>query len=246
MELLDYLPILVVFLSAIVGITGETWDAEKSGLAKLTLKGRIVIAIACISLVYGMFITYDTHKKLDQKVQLALLADQQLLDGIAFILKPLCSGYDSKEDRSIKHVFAYLRDENNLNNVGHTRLMDDVGGSIVVNTKQGYKEVKHVYQLFDEYIDAGEKLINASINKYSAVLEVEDLINIDSILQDEFFTDKYRLSGRRSYFELGLLDERKVLRRAVLRGSPPACIGSTPYIWKIRSDLLTTRSYFLS
>jgi hypothetical protein len=199
---------MLVFASALVGIAGKTWDPKKSGFARLTLQGRVVISIACLSLGYGLFTVYDNHRELDQKAQLSQIAHRQILYGIAEMLKPLCHYTNDVRQYSIEQTFSQIRNGTNLEKAGHERLVSKLGGTIVATTSRGYSEVEQLYQLYDLYIEDGSNLINDALVKFSSIISPQDIIYVEEMLQDDFFIHTYKLSGRKNYFDLGLYDEK--------------------------------------
>src|SRR6266568_8966791 len=66
MNVVDYLPSIVAFAAALVALVGKPkWDPEKRGLRRLTLTGRLTLALASIAILSSFALTWRAQQAAD-------------------------------------------------------------------------------------------------------------------------------------------------------------------------------------
>lgn len=60
---MEYIGQIIIFLSALVAINGNTWKKENNGLKKITLIGYITIILAVVGLIFSIINTYSISKE---------------------------------------------------------------------------------------------------------------------------------------------------------------------------------------
>jgi len=66
MNVVDYIPSTVAFSAALVALVGKPkWDPEKRGLPRLTVTGRLTLALATIALLSSFALTWRAQQAAD-------------------------------------------------------------------------------------------------------------------------------------------------------------------------------------
>src|SRR5574341_1248547 len=66
MNVADYIPSLVAFAAALVALVGKPkWDPKQRGLRRLTVAGRLTLALATIALLSSFALTWRAQQAAD-------------------------------------------------------------------------------------------------------------------------------------------------------------------------------------
>lgn len=90
--LIGILPLLIALISTMIGVFGNSWNEEKTGWQRLTVKGWLVIALAVGSFGVATFQVRDAYQakqEKDKKEQLLrTLASQDVDEALNELLRP--------------------------------------------------------------------------------------------------------------------------------------------------------------
>ena len=161
---MDFLPIIIAFASALIGVVGNTWDSDNVGIRKITLTGWMVVLLAGISLVYGGVVIQQKNKKIIEIGEIRNIAHNQISDGVKYLIRHLTDG-DLRKQNSIKNILETLRTNEYQRKIGKTRLVTFQGmGGVVSDGPLG--DFKNPYELFDANINNGKHLLDDALIKY--------------------------------------------------------------------------------
>lgn len=202
---MDFIPIIIAFASALIGVVGNTWDSNKTGIRKITLTGWMVVVLAGTSLAYGGIVIQQKNKEIIEIGKIRHIAHNQITDGVKYIVRHLTDG-DLRERDSIKNTLETLKTIDYQRKIGKTRLVTFQGmGGVVSDGPLGGFE--NTYELFDANINNGKNLLDDVLIKYAQFLKPETIIKINKLLHNNFFVSKYTFTRNKTYFEEGLNDE---------------------------------------
>lgn len=215
MQTLDYLPALLAFVFALLAAFSKTRREEKRGILSITLAGWSFILLSAISLVYGVIVVNQIHDTQAKQEIIADIARRWTMDGLTFLLFPLCGKDEVSSDVDISTTFKMLRSKENLSLAGKKRTVNwpglDGGTIFPFRTSIPRKGFKQPYQLYDYYIAQGESYILRALNTFGMYLSEEEIIAISVVLSDGFLNGRYKLSAHSNLFDQGLHDERSTL-----------------------------------
>lgn len=197
--MIDYLPILIGLLSALLGIFGKSWDENKQGIKRITTKGWITIFIALTSFVFASWTIKAKNEKLSKIADIKTIANQQVLNGVNYMLRDLVIPSKSNDT-----LFSKLKDTTYLIKIGQQILINpDSSGTIYNGINGGFT---HSFELHSANIKYGQELMNDAILKYSSVIDPETIVLINNICNDKFFKEKFTLATQIEYFELAIYE----------------------------------------
>lgn len=94
---MEYIPILLTFCAALAAIVGNTWDKNKMGLKRLTVPGRVTLALVVCSLIYSLCSAYeqrDQKQREDlEKKMLGKIINTEISKSLESIASPFRSLY---------------------------------------------------------------------------------------------------------------------------------------------------------
>ncbi len=224
----DYAPLALVFVSAINGIAGKSWDATQKGLARLTLKGRVLILLAVLGLVVGIRTTRDNHTKLAEVEEVRNMAYSQLMKGVSMMLYPVTSCWKEPPKNDLA-LLERAADATTVEVLAKTRLVpfadpvEDVmanieaprlylvgvnGTRVVARGGPPHRGFRALYELFDFLVDAGDAKVRDTEKTFFTSLEPKTIRLLHDVLEDKFYESNYRnLSQHEDLYFQGLLDE---------------------------------------
>jgi hypothetical protein len=233
----DYIPLLLVFISAIAGIAGKSWDESRTGFSRITLKGRILIALALLGLVVGIRTTKLTHTKLKEAGQIQKLAYSQLIEGVSMILFPITSSWRDPPKNDIA-ILARAREKATVDALAKTRVVPfaDTAEDIMMMTEDSrmfgltangtqiqsscgspHSGFRALHELFDFCINGGQAKIKETEQIFLSDFDPETIKLVQDVLEDKFYESRYKnLSQHNDLFFQGLYDESGESRK------PPA------------------------
>ena len=207
--LADYVPLALVFLSAIVAIAGKSWDDSRQGLSRVTPTGRVLVALAVLGLVGGIRNTQMNHAKLERTRNLAY---SQLMDGISMVLFPITSSW-REPPTSNMDILARARDATTIDTLKTTRIVpfaDPVEDSMAMIedtrffliTANGvrvkstcglpHRGFRALYELFDFCVDSGDTKIRNAAQAFVSDLDPHTLDLLNTFLENKFYLSRYR------------------------------------------------------
>lgn len=215
MYLLDYIPAVLAFVFALLGILTKTTDESRPVRARITFAGWLFLCLSVIPLGLGVASVRATHRLASERAEVADIARSRLAEGITLLVRPLCGS--NVEATGVRRAFATLRSEDNLREVGRRRTVPwrDMGGLRVAGSRlvpsQAFRED---YRLYEYYISSGQRLVMEALDIYGAYLSNEEFITVSTLMSDRFLHGSYRLAGAEFYFEAGRADEQNSLERS--------------------------------
>lgn len=94
---MEYIPIILAFASALVAITGNTWNKNEAGLRKLTASGRFTLALIVFSLIYSIASVYQQRDQKQreelEKMKLGKIISAEITRSLSAIESPFRSLY---------------------------------------------------------------------------------------------------------------------------------------------------------
>ena len=224
----DYVPLILVFLSAVAAIRGKSWDATRQGISRLTATGVLLFALALLGLVAGVRNTQINHSKLADVATIQNIAYRQLMTGISMVLFPVTSSWreDPTGDMAILDL---ARSKATIGTLANTRLVphpdrakdtmamiEDTRFFLItphgtrVTTRCGapHQGFRALYELFDFCVATGEAKISEARDTYIATLDAKTIQLLQEVLDDDFFRNEYRsLAQHEAHYLLGLQEE---------------------------------------
>ena len=172
--MIDFIPLVTAFVATLIGIVGNKWDKEKTGLQRLTWAGWIAVVLGVVALVHGIWTLSDKNRQIADVVRVKQIAYQDIIDGIDFMLLHLADN-EVRSMNSNAAVFARLRDPAYLEQIGRQSIVNWTGEGMVFDgvAAPGFT---HTYQLFDFNISRGEPLLNDVLLKYSHLMQPSTII----------------------------------------------------------------------
>ena len=223
--LADYVPLALVFLSAIVAIAGKSWDDGRQGLSRLTLTGRVLIALAILGLIGGIRNTQMNHAKLDRTRDLAY---SQLMDGISMVLFPITSSWSEPPTNNID-ILAKAREAATVDVLARTRIVpfadpaEDTmamiedsrffvitanGARVTSSCGLPHRGFRALYELFDFCVDGGDAKMRDTVQAFIDDLDPRTTDLLNAVLENEFYVSRYRnLAQHEALYYQGLRDE---------------------------------------
>ena len=215
MYLLDYVPAVLAFVFALLGILTKTTDESRPVRARITFAGWLFLGLSVIPLALGVASVRAAHRVAKERTEVADIARSRLMEGIALLVRPLCGG--NVETTDVRRAFATLRSEDNLREVGRRRTVPwrdmgglQVGGSPLVPS-QAFRED---YRLYEYYVSSGQRLVMEALDIYGSYLSNEEFITVSTLMSDRFLHGRYRLPSAKFLFEAGRADEQNSLERS--------------------------------
>ena len=197
----SYVALIVAFLMTVVGIVGNTWNANGKGLRRLTRTAWAVLFLAVAALVIGASQARQKDAEIRDVFAIRKVANRQILDAASYLLRHLMSQYEMRFlDNDA--LFAAIRNPENLSVVGQRCLLDAPGGT----TLDGFGGVgggfEQPWQLYDFNIDHGRKMLDDVIVKYASFVTPTLLLKIGAVLSDDFFVNTFPFTPHRFEIEL--------------------------------------------
>ena len=221
----DYVPLVLLFLSAVAAIRGKSWDENRHGFARVTLTGLIIFVLAFLGLVAGI---RTSQQKLAEVEQFRAIAYNQLMEGISMILFPITSSWRESALNDAEILDKAL-DPTTVDDLSKTRLVpftDQVenfmaalsdtrfhlitarGIRVASTCGSPHPGFRALYELFDFCVANGEERLTQTKQMYLGKLDLKTIQLIDAILKDEFFMSRYRnLAQHEDLYYQGLWDE---------------------------------------
>ncbi len=182
---------LISLVALIVGIFGKSWDDSKEGLSRLTLKGIIVIIIGIIACSFSLYKNYSNQKKIDwqlaQKAKIMKIAYSELDNALDGLIDPFGTIYSNKirlsayatlhsKDSSrftllLEPSFVSYLDTFNFQQFPHNTYFNDKtwGDWIAQETQKSELQLEKLWV------------------KYSLYFDTETILQINSIVKDQYF-----------------------------------------------------------
>ena len=174
---------IISLIALLVGIVGKTWDEKKKGLNRLTSTGRLTVTIGLIVCGISIFKNVQNQNEIDwqneQKLKIRKIADKEIAIAIRHLTNPF---QVSRFDTTASALFKKLSDTTFLAELGKINLKTDSNNFY-----------PHIYnwEHFSEAADRGRLALNAVIDKYAIYMDAETILNIEEILNDEFFQHRF-------------------------------------------------------
>jgi hypothetical protein len=224
----DYVPLILVFLSAVAAIAGKSWDDNRTGLSRLTVKGRFLAALAVFGLIIGLRNTQLTQAKLKEAGKIQSIAYHQVMEGVSMILFPITSSWRDPP-KSDLDILARAQDTKTIEFLDKTRIVpfaDPVrdammmigdprmfsltanGARIASSCGYPHRGFRALYELFDFCVDGGEAKVKESEQLFISNLDPETVRLLQDILEDDFYVSHYKnLSQHDDLYYQGIYDE---------------------------------------
>ncbi|HVO59378.1 MAG TPA: hypothetical protein VMT53_00510 [Terriglobales bacterium] len=224
----DYVPLLLIFASAIAAIAGKSWDDQQKGFSRITLKGRVLAALAVLGFIGGIRSTQISHEKLKEVGKIQTIAYHQLMEGVSMILFPITSSWRNPPKNDVD-ILVSAQDAQTVDLLRKTRIVpfadqtQDVmmmtadprmfsvtANGVRIASSCGYphRGFRALYELFDFCIDGGEVKIKESEQIFISNLDPETIRLVHDVLEDEFYISHYKnLSQHDDLFYQGLYEE---------------------------------------
>ena len=178
---MEYVPLIISLLSALVGIRGYTWDDKNN---RITRFGKIIILLSLFSFATAFYTIKIKNHQISDTNSIRKIAYGQIKLGIERMLTPLEFGSAVKD--SIIN-FAVLEDTVHLSELFRTSVLNPFKGLIIAG---GFD---NNYQRDSALIQEGENLLNDVIIKYNKYLDAETIVYINNIISDSYFNRKFKL-----------------------------------------------------
>ena len=221
----DYVPLALVFLSAVVAIAGKSWDDSRQGLSRVTLTGRVLVVLAVLGLVGGVRNTQINHAKLETT---RALAYSELMEGLSMVLFPITSSWREAPTNNID-ILAKARDAATVDALATTRIVpfaDPVEDTMAMTedtrsfliTENGarvssscglpHRGFRALYELFDFCVDGGAAKMGDAAQAFVSDLDPQTVDLLNAILEHKFYLSRYRnLAQHEALYYQGLRDE---------------------------------------
>lgn len=202
---MEFIPIIVAFASALVGVVGNTWNSDQVGIRKVTVTGWVVASLAVISLIYGIQVLQKKNEEIIEVSKIREVAHAQISDGVGFIVRHITDG-ELRKQNSITETLIKLKEKEYQKKIGETRLTQyrGMGGVVFDGPLGGFS---NPYELYDANISHGKSLLDDSLIKYAQFLKPKTIIQVNEVLNDPFFLNNYTFARHKEYFDQGLQDE---------------------------------------
>ena len=211
MQLLDYLPAFLALTFAALGVIARTKDDSRSGIHRITRAGWLFLFLSATAFCYGAYAIQETHIKKSKRDVIAHIARDRIVDGINLMLKPLCGVDRVFDEAEIGTTFKAVRSIENLSKVGKKRsvIWQGTGGYLVQRSNLvPFQAFEEPYELYDFYVSEGRKTVTATLSYFGTYLSEDELIAVSKLLADAFLNGDYNLSGKTTFFLMGLEDEK--------------------------------------
>jgi hypothetical protein len=195
---MDYIPILIIFLSALIGIFGKSWDESKKGIKRITPKGWITITLAVFSFFFAILTINSKNQRLLKISEIKVFAEKQIFEGTNYLIRHLVS-HDLRIEKSNSEIFKSLKDTSYLFDCGKSIIINPDSSGLVFDGSNG--GFIHSWELYAANIATGERILNDALVKYIDILEPETIILINEVLNDNFFIKKFKLKDAKMYFD---------------------------------------------
>lgn len=224
----DYVPLALLFVSAIAAIRGKSWDDTRQGMSRLTLTGYLLAALALIGLAGGIRDTQTSHSQLAGVETIQRIAYEQLMTGVSMVLFPITSTWRDPPATDLE-LLSRAADEVTITALRNTRLVPhpDPGEDFVAMTEdtrfflispQGarlttqcgvpHQGFRAIYELFDFCVASGYARIMETQQTFIGALDAETIALLHEVLDDEFFQSNYRnLAQHEALFYQGMQAE---------------------------------------
>jgi hypothetical protein len=181
--LLTYIPIIITFIGAALGLTGSAWDSKKASYVKLTARGWLSLTVLLIGLVLSVYSTYRTKQinsyEACQRTLVKKLAYQDISYSFSVFIEPFADMYKAETNVSLD-----IRDPKSIDT-----LVTDLGLKIFKDTNLYKKPTSDVNGFNDEdYADSFSRISDSAplrlkeiVKTYSFYLDGEDIVWIDNI-----------------------------------------------------------------
>lgn len=201
-SLMQYFLLVLAFVAAVVGVTGDVWDEK---LHHPTVLGWATIAVAAVSMVISAYSTHEDHAKLKkqelQRMQVQAVSKVELRQALDFVLAPffllLQSAAFSPSARSEAQSNKFEFDGEKCR-AHHNYLIGKLKDPTFQRVWARFDLRKHpdypsIYpsstwgDYFSSMAISGDALLEATIAKYSAYVEPEVLLRVHALRMDDFF-----------------------------------------------------------
>ncbi|GEM_PF-7053160 len=206
--MIDYIIISIGFISALIGIFGKSWDEEKKGIKRITIKGWVTIFLTIASFIFAGWSMHSKKEQLEfRQERLTNIANRQILNGINYLIRDLIS------QKSNEEIFTKLKDTTFLSEIGKESLINpDSTGKIMNGITGSYI---HPFELHSANIKYGENLLNDALIKYNSTLSSELIVKINDVINDKYFKGTYSLRTQTDYFELAISETRRNYKKNI-------------------------------
>ena len=224
----DYIPLMLMFLSAIAAIRGKSWDDSRKGFSRVTLTGFVLLALALIGLVGGIRSTQLNHTKLAEVEGIRNIAYGEIMEGISMLLFPITSSWRDPPENDIE-ILNRAQDTVTVDALAKTRiipfpdraedimamvddtrfyLISEIETRLVSKCGVPHSGFRALYKLFDFCVANGEAKIENAQKKFASYLDGKTIPLLHAILNDEFYKSRYRnLAQHEIFFYQGLREE---------------------------------------
>ena len=224
----DYVPLALLFLSAMAAIRGKSWDDTRQGISRVTLTGFLLFALALLGLVGGIRDTQMSHSRLAGIETIQDIAYRQLMAGISMVLFPITSTWREPPTNDMD-IIDMAQDATTIDALQNTRLvpypnraedimamMQDTRFFLVspngtrVTTRCGapHQGFRAIYELFDFCVASGDATIREVQQTFIGTLDATTVRLLNDVLDDDFFKSTYsNLAQHEQLFYQGIQEE---------------------------------------
>lgn len=195
-----YASAIIAFAAALTGIVGDTHDATRSGMDRITLLGWGAIITAFLGFVVILIETYRDHKKIDwqaqQKAKVQDIANRQVIEAVMHLLKPfrifLSQEVWSKRsdleidldklDKSASYIIELLSKP----------IIQSEFENVDLRSKPNVHPPVIWWEYFADSAQKARDLLNQAAAKYSGYLTPDTLVAVETLRVDDVIA--FRLS----------------------------------------------------
>lgn len=204
----DALPLVLAFISTLLGVGGATWDEKRKGLKRVTGKGWFVIALAALSLLLGNLTLRAKNREIADASQVRQIACQEIADGLGRMLHHLAYYAEPSLMRSNRDIFRLLRDPAYLERIGRLELVEYLDTGLAYNgSGPSAPEFRDQYEAIDYDISFGDHIIDEAIVKYGHLLSADTILKVNAVRRDPFFA-RLGFAHARAYLDEGRLESQ--------------------------------------
>ena len=199
--IIETLSIVITFISLIIGIFGNTWNNQKRGLRKLTFTGWLTIFVGLSFCIIGILKNFQNQAEINwqenKKEKLKIIAYEELTVTIDNLLIPFTEMYVEAPLRFDVEIDCqkFYDDEN----FRYSELLSKKFISIIdTSYHKGNPETATSYwnKHFSVNAKRNQIKLNEIILKYSLYIDLETILQIDSLINSPFFTNMTGLEDR--------------------------------------------------
>ncbi|WP_298139784.1 hypothetical protein [Flavobacterium sp.] len=187
---------IISFTAIIVGIAGNTWDKNKTGIRKVTLTGWFTVIIGLLSCTLAIIQNSINNKELNwqenQKSKIKKIAYNELNRNLESILVPYNILYSEiyltqiSDDKNIliveaeKATYSELLSKDFLKDFKKIKFYD---------IPKYYPIKKNWLWLLSNNAEINEKKLNNLWLKYAVYLDTETILEINDLINDDYLAD---------------------------------------------------------